>query len=283
MTASKEVNLKKEGIGRRFIHMVFLGIREYQDPYYQGIAAQLAFYFMLSIVPTLLVLSQFLGLMDISLDFVEELINRYVKSDMGATLKYLVNYRPLAGTNITLIIMAVWAASRVQFSLTRITDYTYSSGKDTGNYWKDRVRAMLTLVITIITISLIIVAFIYGQLVVRSVLKLVVHGELFELLYDLLKWPIAGGCYFMVVSFNYYVLPTQRRKYKEILPGSIFTAIGMLAVTIGYSAYASKAVNYDLIYGSLASIVALMFWFYFLSWVLCLGILINKVWMDTKK
>ena len=39
--------------------------------------------------------------------------------------------------------------------------------------------------------------------------------------------------------------------------------------------------NYDILYGTLSSIVALLFWFYFLAWVLCLGILINKVLDDT--
>ena len=55
----------------------------------------------------------------------------------------------------------------------------------------------------------------------------------------------------------------------------------MLVVTIVYSVYANYTVNYDIIYGSLASMVALLFWFYFLSWVLCLGIVFNKVWKDT--
>ena len=47
--------------------MFTLGLKQYMDPYYQGIAAQVAFFFILSIVPTLLLLTQLLGLLDISL------------------------------------------------------------------------------------------------------------------------------------------------------------------------------------------------------------------------
>ena len=33
--------------------MIVLGIQQFQDPYYQGVAAQLAFFMFLSILPTL--------------------------------------------------------------------------------------------------------------------------------------------------------------------------------------------------------------------------------------
>ena len=61
---------------------------------------------------------------------------------------------------------------------------------------------------------------------------------------------------------------------------------GMLIVTLIYSKYTNYALsagNYNILYGSLASIVALLFWFYFIAWVQCLGVLFNKVWKDTKR
>lgn len=55
-----------------------------------------------------------------------------------------------------------------------------------------------------------------------------------------------------------------------------------MIVTIIYARYTTHVANYDIIYGALSSIVAVLFWFYFLAWVLCLGILVNKVWDDTE-
>ena len=83
--------------------------------------------------------------------------------------------------------------------------------------------------------------------------------------------------------YNYYVMPIERMSLKELIPGSLFGAAGMLIVTIIYSMYVRFAANYGVIYGSLSSIVALLFWFYFLSWVLVLGILVNKVFRDTRQ
>ena len=84
-----------------------------------------------------------------------------------------------------------------------------------------------------------------------------------------------------MVSYSYYLLPTEKMKYKEVIPGSIFASVGMLLVTYCYSKYANSLANYDVIYGALSSVVVIMLWFYFIAWVLCLGVLCNKVWADT--
>ncbi len=259
----------------RWAKMVLLGIRQLRDPYYQGFAAQMSFYIMLSLVPTVIVLSQLLGLLDISLDFLDEWIGKYVAPSMGDTLKKLLSYRPATTSNIVLIIMALWAASRAQFSMMRIANYTYTSGRTTGNFWRERIRAVKTMALTVFTLAFVAVILVYGNRIRQLVLQRLIDGTMINTMWIWLRWPLAGILYFFMVSYNYYVLPNDKLAFREILPGSILGAVGMLVVTIVYS-------YYDIIYGSLASMAALLFWFYFLSWVLCLGILFNKVWKDTK-
>ena len=100
--------------------MVSLGIRQFSDPYYQGFAAQLSFYIMLSLVPTVIMLSQILGIMDISLEFLAKWVDMYIAPSMAGTVKQLLRYKPAVTSNIVMIVMAIWAASRAQFSLMRI-------------------------------------------------------------------------------------------------------------------------------------------------------------------
>ena len=54
----------------RLLQMIILGIRQFRDPYYQGFAAQISFYLMLSLVPILMLLTQILGYFDLSLEAV---------------------------------------------------------------------------------------------------------------------------------------------------------------------------------------------------------------------
>ena len=84
-----------------------------------------------------------------------------------------------------------------------------------------------------------------------------------------------------MVSYNYYILPTEKLPFRKMLPGSLFASIGMLLVTVCYSKYANSLADYDILYGALSSIVAILFWFYLLIWVLFLGVLFIKVLDDT--
>lgn len=86
----------------------------------------------------------------------------------------------------------------------------------------------------------------------------------------------------MIVSINYYIMPSEKIKFADIIPGSLFCSIGMMIATIGFSIYASQIANYDIIYGSLSSIVAMMFWLFLLAQIFCLGVVFNKAWVDSR-
>ena len=269
-------------MGNRLEKMLFMGIKQFRDPYYQGFAAQLSFYITLSIVPTLLVLSRLLGVLDISLDFIKDWIDTYVAPSMAEILRGLVEGARTTTTSIVMVVMALWAASRAQFATIRIANYTYTGGKTTGKFWHERIRSIGTMALTLFTVAFVAVILVYGRMILNLIFSGIMKKTVINNIWTYLRWPLTGSLYFLMVSYNYYVLPKEKLKFREILPGSIFGAVGMLVITIVYSIYVNYSVNYDIIYGSLASFVALLFWFYILSWVFCLGIVFNKVWKDTK-
>lgn len=279
-TAGKKKIMSKE----RLKKMIFLGIKYYKDPFYQGIAAQVAFFLMLSIVPTMMLMSQLLYLFKISPDFMNGWLDVQIPEEYYFLISYILKARPETTTNILLVVLAVWASSRIQFTMIRLVNYTFSGGKTLGNYWKERLRSMLLVIITVIVIALLIVVMVYGEVLIRFLSERLLISDFVDKLWTLARWPIAGLIYLLIVSFNYFVLISgQKIQYRDIMPGSIFCAAGMLIVTIFYSGYSAKAVSNNIIYGSMAMIAVLMFWFYFISWVLFLGILFNKVWIDTKE
>jgi len=264
--------------------MVILGVRQFRDPYYQGFAAQISFYLMLSLVPILMLLTQVLGYFDLSLETVLIWIEEYTGSEISGMISSLTEFSSAgAAINIVNLAVALWAASRAQFAIMRISNYTFTDGKSTGKgYWRERFRAVWTMAILLLTLVFSVLILAYGGLIVDACMQfLPFDGQYLLNLFTLLKWVPAAALYFLVVCYIYYIMPTEKIKFRKILPGSLFACIGMLAVTLIYSKYVNNMANYDILYGTLSSIVAILFWFYFLAWVLCLGILINKVLDDT--
>ncbi len=270
---------------KRIVDMTALSIKEFRDPYYQGFAAQLAFYFMLSVVPIVLIISQFLAFFSISLDFISEFLSKNLIGGAANFLMDMINSSPKGSINLVLIIIALWAASKAQYALNRIANYMSNDAYGKG-FFKERFRAVVNILITLLTISVALVVLVYGRPIIKLVLDIlftnqVAKAQISRLLLKL-RWPIMLLLYFFMISFNYYVLPTRRVKYKEVLPGSIFAAIGMLVVTSVFSLYTTKITSYNLLYGSLASLVMAMIWFILMAWVLCIGLMFNKVLKETQ-
>lgn len=272
---------------QRLMQMILLGIKQFRLPYYQGFAAQVAFYFLLSIVPIIIVLSQLLGLFSISLDALSGIIKQYVSADVADVILELLSYQSTRAMNVVFIIISLWAASRAEFCLMRIANYTLTGGKSTGNgYFRERIRAVKTMIFTLFTLTFVLIILVYGELIINVIARALATtiGAKYQVdvFWLILRYPVTMVLYFLMVSYNYYVLPSAKMSFKSIVPGSIFASVGMLVVTLGYKVYTGYIANYDIIYGSMASMVAVMMWFYFLAWALGLGILCNKVWADTK-
>ena len=275
----------------RFGQMILLGIQRFQDPYYQGFAAQMAFFYLLSIVPLIIVFSQLLDVLSIALELIEVLLKQYAGGVIGESVSGWLEGSGSVTTNIVLIATVLWSSSRAQFAMTRITNYTLTAGRSTGKgYFQERFRSIVTILITIFSLAFALIVIVFGE----KILYVVLSGleVMLNVKYEVdnvwmgLRWVFAFALYFLMVTLNYYIIPTERGRIREVLPGSIFASAGMLIVTLIYSKYTNYALsagNYNILYGSLASIVALLFWFYFIAWVQCLGVLFNKVWKDTKR
>ena len=267
----------------RLLQMLILGIRQFRDPYYQGFAAQISFYLMLSLVPILMLITQILGYFNLSLETVLGWVEDYTGSEVSGMLTSLTEFSSAGAVNIVFVAVALWAASRAQFAIMRISNYTFTDGKSTGKgYWRERFRAVWTMAITLIALLFSVLILAYGGLIVDACMQfLPMDGVYLVDLFRFLRWLPAAVLYFLMICYIYYIMPTEKISFRKILPGGLFACIGMLVVTILYSKYINNIANYDILYGTLSSIVAILFWFYFLAWVLCLGILINKVLDDT--
>lgn len=274
-------------IRARAAKMIILGFKQMQDPYYQGFAAQISFYLILSIVPIFLLIIQMLGFFGISMEAALSLIEQYTGKEMYGMLEELFRFSSAGLGNVVFAVIALWAGSRASFAIMRITNYTLTEGQSTGrNYFIERIRAIKTMIITVLTISFSLIILAYGRPILEMIINIlgIKNGEIYvDSIWMWLRWILGFALYFLMISYNYYILPTERVRFRKVLPGSIFAAAGMLIVTFIYSKYTGSLADYDLLYGALSSVVAIMFWFYFIAWVMCLGVLCNKVWDETGK
>jgi len=264
--------------------MFIVGFQQIQDPYYHGFAAQISFYMMLSVVPILILIIQLLGLIGISMETALNVVEQYTGNSISNVLSIIFEFSSIGFGNIIFLVIALWAGSRASFAISRIANYTMTEGQNTGkNYFIERARAILTMLLTMISLVVAIVILCYGKIILIGALTaLRIDDTAFvDSFWLWLRWPLAFVLYFFIIGYNFYILPTVRKPFRTVIPGALFASIGMLIVSWVYTFYTSSLVNYDIMYGALSSVVALMIWFLLLSWVLILGLMCNKVVEDT--
>ncbi len=249
------------------------------DPYYQGSAATIAYFLFLSILPIVILASQALGLFSLSIDTILKWAEINVSGDGFELLQSLLKHKPTGTNNLILAAIALWAASRANIYLVRLANYTFYDGAIVGKgYVRDRIRSLVTVAIALGTFILSLVVLVYAPIFLESVFKksemLYAIGEVWLAM----RWLVVLGLYFLVISLVFYFLPSWRLNYVDIIPGSLFTAVGLIIVSVGFNAYVSFSTDYDLLYGSFANAVAIIIWFWAIGWVMVIGIIFNRVW-----
>ena len=271
---------------KRLWNIVFYVLKKMRDPYYAGVPAELAFFFLLSMVPLTIVLGELLGVFSISINWLYMLIEQYASFQVAQALQPYLNSQSTGTTNFILLAFALWASSRGQYSLIRISNYAYEHGGISYSYLHERIRAIKTVVLTLFLIASSLVVLVYGE----SILKIIAiyFHQTFALefkvrnIWLIIRWPIAIAIYFMTITYTYAVLPAEKLKLKSVMPGAIFSSVVILVVSQAYSWYLGEVPGNYVIYGSLASIVALLFWFYIIGFILVIGIQLNLAWRDIR-
>ena len=89
------------------------------------------------------------------------------------------------------------------------------------------------------------------------------------------KWIIMAAICFFAISFIYYIGGNRKLKWRFFSAGSTLATLLVLLVSFGFGYYVDNFANYDKIYGSIGTIIVIMLWIYFNSFVLLVGFELN--------
>ena len=261
-------------------------ITRLQDPYYHGAAAELGFYFIFSIVPIITILTQILGYFGVHNIFSQLLDTTFASNSFISSFLSSFEQTLSGSINLVFVIGALWASSKIEFSLIRISNYTYrqDGGNQIAGYFKIRFRAVITVALLILLVLVSLLVLVYGNSILALLSQALDEylGIEFhvENIYMVLRWPIIFLIYFLFIAVNYSILPNRKIPLRRTLPGSLFASVGIIIASLAYQIYFSYFSNLNLIYGSLAAIIALLLWFYWLGYILLVGLVLNAVWYE---
>ncbi len=130
---------------------------------------------------------------------------------------------------------------------------------------------LLPSLVAIAVLLLVFGQFGLGVLVEKDILQL----NLTYYLFVLIRWVVIVWMFLFSISFLYYLAPAKRTEFKFISPGSIMATIMILITSIGFSFFVNNFGQYNKLYGSIGSLLALMIWMFFNAIGLIVGFELN--------
>lgn len=90
--------------------------------------------------------------------------------------------------------------------------------------------------------------------------------------------PFAGVI--TIVTLLYWLLPNRRLKLMDVIPGALTASIAWEALRRLFGYYLDHMARYDMVYGSLSSIVGFLFWIYVSALLFLFGAEVARVGME---
>lgn len=258
---------------KRGIHNFFKVLKR---PEMEILPGHLAFSFVLSLVPSLTILTYIATMLHFDMSFISDFMKNAFSEDF-ANLLLGTNMAIKADLNffITLIVGYV-IASNGAASLITSSNMIYGIKND--SFLKRRIKSFIMILIIILLFVFLLIFNVFGDKIIEmfglmDISKIMLVN--ITLIISVLKGPISWFIIFLFIKILFTMAPDKKIQAREVNKGAIFTSIGFVIVTYIYSAYTTNFAKYDVFYGNLASIVVLMIWFYLLSYIITIGLAFN--------
>ncbi len=237
---------------------------------------QLAFYFVLSIVPTLTLLSYFSSTLHLSSNFINDFLTKALNPNIASLVSNSLQNGYLGFRFYLSLVLGYYLASNGAASMIVTSNAIYGI-KDSG-FLKRRLKAFVMTVFLIILLAFMLIVPIFGQKIIEMI-RYVNPDSLFFTrvitVLRILKGPFSWIIIFMFIKLIFSMAPDKKVPSKNTTVGAVFTTICWIIITTVYSYYINNFASYDIFYGGLANLVILMIWFYLLSYIFTIGIALN--------
>lgn len=270
---------------KKIIRFVNVLMEKIQHNDVTGLAAQLAYFFLLSLFPMLIFLFTLLPYTPVTQQDIFNLIKDFAPEEtytfMYDTLTEVMANRSGGLLSIGFI-ATIWSASKGMNALMKSLNRAHGVEEKRSFF----IARGLSVVLTIAMIFVFILALllpVFGKQVGLFMFSFLGLSEHFLKVWGVIRWTLSPIILFVVFLAVYYLAPNVKIKYLSAVPGAIFATVGWIIVSLGFSYYVSTFGNYTATYGSITGIIILMLWFYFSSIIIMVGGEINSFFTEKKE
>jgi len=248
-----------------------------------AVAKAAAFSAILTLFPAILVIASLLSISHTTSALLREVshaLGRILPEGTStAVAQYFTGNKPVPlKLLVTIIVITLWTGSGVMISWMEGFRNAYQMPKVWGLV-KERMIAFLLVVLAGIPLVFASFLLVFGNQIEQWIMYRVGHelGPYILGLWTALRWIIATLTSIAVIGLVYHHGVPRTQPWHRVLPGSTLATVLWFVSTVIFGVYLRRFGNYDVIYGSVATAIALLIWMYLVSMVILIGAEFNAV------
>ncbi len=257
-------------------HFIKLLFDIFKKPEMAILPGQLAFFFIMSIVPIFSLVGIFYGFFESSINNLTDFIKDAFPADISNIVINIISGKSWDVGLIFFLITSFFIASNGAHSIIISSNHFYKLNK--SNFLQKRIKAIFLTLIIVLLFMFIIIVPIFGNNIIDIMKKTdVLSGatDSVVMMFRIVKWPLTILFVFFNMKLIYSIAPDKTVKTKETTVGAIFTTTLWIISTNIFTYYVKHFASYDLFYGGISNIIILMLWLYILAYIFVVGIAIN--------
>ncbi|MDR3749492.1 MAG: YihY/virulence factor BrkB family protein [Acidobacteriota bacterium] len=248
-----------------------------------AVAKGAAFSAIFTIFPAVLLVASVLSESPTTASFIREIghaMGRILpEGTHTAVLQYFIGTTPASIKSlITVGAITLWTGSGVMISWMEGFRNAYQMPKIWGLV-QERMIAFLLVILAGFPMVFASFLLVFGNQIEASIMYHVGHelGPYILGLWTALRWIIAALTSIAVIALIYHHGVPRTQPWHRVLPGAVLATVMWFVSTVLFGVYLRRFGNYDVIYGSVATAIALLVWLYLVSMVVLIGAEFNAV------
>lgn len=244
-----------------------------------GLAAQLAFYFLLGLFPALLVILSLLTYLpvDAALGTTIERMQALMPAEVGRLVQRELDnlLQGVHGGLVTFALAgALWSSSSAMSAVISALNRAYDI-EEWRPWWKTR---LIAIALTIALALFVVAAFalvVGGADLAGAMASWLGAGDIFTQIWRYAQWPVAFALVVFAIDLVYHFAPNADTEWVWVSPGSLLATGLWLLTSTGFRLYLLHVGTIGAVYGAIGSVVVLLLWFYLSGFALLIGAELN--------
>lgn len=259
-------------VGRKISNLIERLIVNIKRPEMRVLPGQLAFFFFIALIPLLTLFASLISKFNLPYSSLSELLNNYFPNGTASLLEAISTNNNFNFNVVVFYVSSIVLASNGTHSMIIASNQIYKI-KD-ASYLKRRLKALLLMIMVFILLLFVILVPVLGDMIFDFIKTVTIKNTILSA-YKILKYPLSFTFIYFFIKTIYVTAPDKVIDTNKVTYGAIFTTITWILLTKFYSIYVERFTNYTTFYGSISSILILMLWLYFLSYLFVLGMALN--------